>query len=444
MSGPKTSRYILTPEQRRLLALQREMNRRRAVASENIRRNSKKLLRFEGMFSRGKLAAAELIARTGDDGGFLQKTEELEKLTAAAVSMAQKADDKDIAELEKTDESVRKCAYRAEELAKDLSEAAVINERTLRGLLGMAIDKGFHASSAGIEAAAGTPEGDAGGRAREQLLQMRANSALSAEMAEEIDSVLSGMDEIRDAAFLKNYTALMVQPLIKRCRRFLAEYEACHGEFEKLYSEYAALCGLYGYAAQEYPCAGISVKALKTEIQRIKEEAAEDDEQGYISECLDEVMEEMGYIVLGRRDVTKKNGTRFRNKLYQYGEGTAVNVTYSSDGKVAMELGGMDDADRLPDEREASFLCDSMECFCDDFKEIEKRLLAKGVVLAERISMLPPEAEYAQIINMSDYELKSEAKKLEEKKLKVEKLKAERQRRPAVTLKSRSDTNEEV
>ena len=76
----------------------------------------------------------------------------------------------------------------------------------------------------------------------------------------------------------------------------------------------------------------------------------------------------------------------------------------------------MDDLDRFPDDHETSVLCKSMEQFCEDFKEIEKRLLARGVVLADRISLLPPGAEYAQIINTSDYQMFEKADKLQTKK----------------------------
>lgn len=194
------------------------------------------------------------------------------------------------------------------------------------------------------------------------------------------------------------------------------EYEECHKEFEVLYSEYIALCDLYYYVAQEYECSKGAIETLKIEINRIKEEATEDDEQIYISKCLDEIMEEMGYPIIGGREVTKKNGKHFRNELYTYGEGTAVNVTYSSDGKIAMELGGIDSTDRLPNEYEVEKLCDSMEQFCTDFQEIEKKLLDKGVVLAERISLLPPNAEHTQIINTSDYAMNSQTEKLQIKK----------------------------
>lgn len=81
-----------------------------------------------------------------------------------------------------------------------------------------------------------------------------------------------------------------------------------------------------------------------------------------------------------------------------------------------MELGGIDTSDRIPTAQETGQLCDSMEQFCDDFREVEKRLLAKGVVLAERLSLLPPSAEYAQIINTADYSMTAQPSAFHTKK----------------------------
>ena len=106
----------------------------------------------------------------------------------------------------------------------------------------------------------------------------------------------------------------------------------------------------------------------------------------------------------------KKNGNHFRNELYTFGDGTAVNVTYSSDGRIAMELGGLDSKDRTPDEYESAVLYEEMEDFCKGFKEIERRLLERGVILASRISLLPPDKAYAQIINTTDFEMRTDTK----------------------------------
>ncbi len=416
MSGPKSSRYTLTPEQRKILAEQRAIERRKSVASESIKRNHRKLLQIGSMFDAAKQISAELLSRNGNDGGFAEKIKELEGVIAPITPIVAKTDKNDVTSLENTSTEVAASLAKAETVATAISKIAASNEMELHASLSADIDKGFGTSFADLKASANTSLSESKEKIRVQIIEIKNGQHLSEELTCELTTVLSKIDSIDDESFLRNYTAVTVSPLLKRCKQYLSEYETCHEEFEKLYAEYVALCDLYYYVAQEYSCCHASIEALKSEIKRIKATVDADDEQAYISDCLDEVMEEMGYTVIGSREVTKKNGKHFRNELYTYGEGTAVNVTYSSDGKIAMELGGIDATDRLPNEHETSVLCESMEEFCGDFKEIEKRLLAKGVVLADRISLLPPSAEYAQIINTTDYHMTEKAETMQTKK----------------------------
>lgn len=416
MSGPKTSHYTLTPEQRRILAEQRALERRKSVASENIKRNNKRLLQIRSMFSMAKQVSGELLNRCGNDGGFADKLAELDGLITPVAPIISKTDRNDVNSLETTSKVVAATLAKTEKMAAELSAISAKNEMELHASLSADIDKGFSTSFADIENVSQTSISDSLSKIKAQLIEMKNTQNLPSELVNEFNVTLSKIDTIDDEAFLKNYSSLTVVPLLKRCKQYLSEYETCHEEFEMLYAEYIALCDLYFYVAQDYPCCNTSIEFLKAEIKRIKDTVDADDEQAYISDCLDEVMEEMGYSVIGSREVTKKNGKHFRNELYTYGEGTAVNVTYSSDGKIAMELGGIDSTDRLPYDHETSVLCESMEQFCDDFKEIEKRLLAKGVVLADRISLLPPSAEYAQIINTADYQMTEKTETLQTKK----------------------------
>ena len=147
---------------------------------------------------------------------------------------------------------------------------------------------------------------------------------------------------------------------------------------------------------------------LKAEITDLECQANHDAEQAYISQSVDEVMAEMGYEVIGHRQVRKKSGKEFRSKLLTYEDGTVINVTESSNGQITMEIGGTDEKDRLPDANERVALRKTMESFCRDFHEIEERLSARGVILNSRLSMAPPEEAYAQIINLNDYELVEE------------------------------------
>lgn len=416
MSGPKSSRYTLTPEQRRILAEQRKIERRKAVATEKVKKTQKRLLQLGGMFDTEKKIASELVNRTGNDNGMTNLISELEMLIAPIQPLVSRTNFDDVNSVEETANAV--CAYlkEAEKIASKISSIAIANEGNLKANLSEAIDQGFATSFADIKEIKTDTVASLRIEAAQRLAQISKIDFLPHDYKSEISRASTRLEEIADEVFLKNFVAVSVNPLIKQANQFIAEYRECQAEFDSLYTEYTALCELYYYVAQEYVCSRASIQVLEVEIARIKKAVAEDDEQAYISDCLDEVMVEMGYSVLGSREVTKRNGKRFRNELYAYGDGTAVNVTYSSDGKIAMELGGIDTSDRVPTAQETDKLCDSMEQFCDDFKEIEKRLLAKGVVLADRISLLPPDAEYAQIINTSDYSMETEADSISVKK----------------------------
>lgn len=416
MSGPKSSRYTLTPEQRRILAEQRAIERRKSVASENIKRNNRRIMQIGSMFLTAEQVSKELLNRCGNDGGFAEKLKELEGVITPISPIISRTDKNDVNSLESTSKAIAESLAKAEKIAAEISVISAKNEIELHASLSADIDKGFGTSFAEVQSVSQTTISEIRSKSMSQLIEMKNAKNLPSELLSELTEAISKIDSIDDEAFLKNYSSVAVVPLVKRCKQYLSEYETCHEEFEQLYAEYIALCELYFYVAQEYPCCNASIEILKAEIKRIKGTVDADDEQAYISDCLDEVMEEMGYTVIGSREVTKKNGKHFRNELYTYGEGTAVNVTYSSDGKIAMELGGIDATDRLPNDHETSVLCDSMEQFCDDFKEIEKRLLAKGVILADRISLLPPSAEYAQIINTTDYQMTEKAEMLQTKK----------------------------
>jgi len=197
-------------------------------------------------------------------------------------------------------------------------------------------------------------------------------------------------------------------PLRAKIAAATAEKEAYFEEYQTLYAEYEALSAIVEEKPLPVDCSPAGVKLLRRYIDSLRYELSYDDEESYINDVLDTVMREMGYHVLATRTVDKKSGKRFSHDLYTYRDGTVVNVTTASDGKITMELGKPDLVDRLPSENETDMLVREMEAFCHDFAEIEERLRAYGVVVADRITMLPPTAEHAQIINTAEYTLKQE------------------------------------
>ena len=157
--------------------------------------------------------------------------------------------------------------------------------------------------------------------------------------------------------------------------------------------------------SREYTCSKDSCAELTSEIDRLEKELVKQHEQAYICECVNQVMFDMGYDLIGERSVKKRNGKRFRNELFSFNDGTAVNVTYSPTGQISMELGGIAREDRLPSDDEVSVLTQDMETFCGEFAEFERRLRDKGIIVGDRIALSPPTADYATIINVTDYEV---------------------------------------
>lgn len=406
MSGPKTSRYTLTPEQRRILEEQRKLQQRIEAAKAITQANNKKITELLETAKEGKKTAALLLERGQTDRGFTEKLSQLEKLIAPVTGRIA-ATETTAEAMEATAQYLAETAAKAEALTRELSAAAGENQAALEGKLNEALDRGFTASFADLTAP--DPMEAEKTQLMKKLLQMRAEPALSRQDKKELQVALDTLERMEDAEFFKNFSAVTAAPLLGRCAQYLKEYRAYHEEFDTLLARYQALCGMYGQKKQAFTFSREAIARLQLEVERLEAAAREDEEQAYISRCMDEVMAEMGYSVLGSRHVTKKNGKHFRNALYTYGEGTAVNVTYAADGRIAMELGGLDTTDRLPSAAETDALCRSMDRFCGDFAEIERRLLAKGVVAAQRIRMLPVSAEYAQIINTSDYEMTAQA-----------------------------------
>lgn len=177
-------------------------------------------------------------------------------------------------------------------------------------------------------------------------------------------------------------------------------------------SQYEALCDMNGTTEMvALVFDENAVTKLKAMIAVEEQKAKEQAQKAYIQQALGEVMENMGYSVLGQRDVTKRSGKHFKNKLYQYSDDTAINVTYDDSGQISLELGKMDRTDRIPSSDECNYLENQMIAFCDHFKEVEQRLADKGVIVGDRIALAPSSTDYAQIINVNDYELVQQEKK---------------------------------
>ena len=225
------------------------------------------------------------------------------------------------------------------------------------------------------------------------------------EIKTEILEALTSLQRITNIEYLNIFESVTIKPLLKKYENLLSRQREHQDSLKELNARYLALCVIAQTSARDLSSDSENIELLTSEIATLEQHIVAQTEQGYISDCVNEVMADMGYDLIGNRSVTKRNGKRFRNELFSYSDGTAINVTYDAEGQIAMELGGIDRTDRVPTSDEADALCEDMESFCADFKVFEEKLKAKGVAIKSRISMSPPAAEYAAIINIDDYNI---------------------------------------
>lgn len=239
-----------------------------------------------------------------------------------------------------------------------------------------------------------------------KLKELLNEPLLPESLQNEIDQAIASLSRIEDERFLQTFETVTVKNLFIKADDNRSKQEQARREYKDLCIRYESLCEMAGESPISIPpYSGEAVSVIGDEIKRLEQQIVRQQEQVYITKCVNEVMSEMGYDIIGSREVRKKSGRHFRNELFSFNEGTAVNVTYSPDGQISMELGGLDREDRIPTKEEEEVLTSDMESFCSEFEEFEKRMRARGVIVSNRIALSPPSSEYAAIINVSDYDI---------------------------------------
>jgi hypothetical protein len=231
------------------------------------------------------------------------------------------------------------------------------------------------------------------------------NKDCPVEIKSDISIALSKLMQIFDKNHLDTFRTLTIKPLLKKYYEILAEKNALQNLYEELKIRYESLCEMTDIVVRTFLMDKTGIDALKSQIAALEKQIVLQTEQAYISDSIKEVMIEMGYDLIGNQSVIKRSGKRFRNELFSYEDGTAINVTYDDEGQITMELGGISRSDRIPTLEESEILCKDMVTFCTDFKTFEEKLKEKGITVRTRISMSPPIAEHTTIININDYDI---------------------------------------
>ena len=412
MSGPKVTVYTLTEEE--LLAIR-----------EELLHEQEELLRRKDLLDDWKHIKDELTEQAGllpeieqrlDEGQDWVKDEGLRRRVKAmktkiATLLQRLGECINLEDNDMLDDALLEIQVEMTELEGELPEIqreSVLLKKRLERVLGKEVTDLFDGASLDSSSPAQQEEEHTAfmDDSVKELLDLQENPFLPPSCRKEVEHAISRMKMANENRQLVAFCSIELPDVLKDCRTFLSLWNKDGENYRKLCRSYAAWKKRNGSQDIEIiPFEAGAVDRLETLIRAEEEKAQAAAEQKYIQETLTEVMQDMGYDVLGARDVTKRSGKHFRNELYQYGEDTAVNVTYADDGQISMELGKIDIADRVPTKAEGAYLESQMVHFCDRFKELEARMQEKGIKIGKRIALAPPTADYAQIINKEDYEM---------------------------------------
>ena len=413
MSGPKSARYTLTPEQRRILAEARERERKTKRELDKLQQHKGELATLKERLSTATTSIDMLVDRVGAGNKVQQSIRnsitQIETIIQESAGLSKQSGLENLqafnSKAKIVEENARKIAVQYESQSNEIKDVLSKNiEDSIADGMSVRIDYEIVKSQSHLESQKAKIK---------HILHEIQSLNIGSDLQEEGVVILKRAQGITDDSFIDNYYAMTVLPYIKRCKAYEEQIKEYGEEFDELVSKHRYYSEYLGMPVLSFTFSMDTLNSLRLEVAELESQSAKIEEQQYISESLDQVMRDMGYNVVGSREVVKKSGRKFRNELYHFSEGSVVNVTYATNGQISMELGGVDTCDREPSEEESSVLCDEMVEFCDEFPEIERRLKEKGVVLMNRISMLPPAEEYAQIINVSDYNMTDKVDVLE-------------------------------
>lgn len=413
MSGPKSARYTLTPEQRRILAEARERERKTKRELDKLQQHRGELASLKERLAATTTSIDMLVDRVGDVNEVQQSIRnsitQIKAIIQESAGLSMQIGLENLkafnSKAKTVEENARKLVVQYENQSNEINAILSKNiENSITGGMSIRIDDEIVKPQSHLESQKA--------KIKDVLHEIQSLN-ISSDLQKEGIAILKRAQEITDDSFIDNYYAMTVLPYIKRCKAYEEQIKEYGEEFDELVSKHRYYSEYLGMPVISFTFSMDTLNSLRHEVAELESQSAKIEEQQYISESLDQVMRDMGYNVVGSREVVKKSGRKFRNELYHFTEGSVVNVTYAANGQISMELGGVDTCDREPSEEESSVLCDEMVEFCDEFPEIERRLKEKGVVLMNRISMLPPAEEYAQIINVSDFNMTDKVDVLE-------------------------------
>lgn len=397
MSGPKTSHYTLTPEQRKRLMEQLEKQRQERIRREKINAAKRSLNALRNSIKES-ISNLSMVSNEG----ILGVINKVQTVIEESLSF-EKTDD--ITAIHKAEEKLSKVSKELQLALLTVAQEEIQQKNEENEAIEKVIAKGFSVKFEKLPDKRKLLENEYHSKIQKALLSL-SDLKLSKSLKVELNRIKSIAENVETFDYLEHFYSVIVFPFVKECNEYNSSYIDHNDEFEEIVAKCHVLAEEIGVEIEDIPeeFSMDALEAIKNKVSMLEEVIIQAEEETYVNKCIDEAMDEMGYHRVGSKEiVTKRTGKKALHELYTFSEGTVVDVTYSEDGQILMQLGAAANEDRTPNEEECHNLVEDMEKFCGEYSVMEEILRRKGIV-RKNITMLPPKTEFAQIINVSKYD----------------------------------------
>lgn len=141
-------------------------------------------------------------------------------------------------------------------------------------------------------------------------------------------------------------------------------------EIESLTAKYEALCE---YLSRDVNSAVLgNIHALRDEVTALYAEAEQKTMGEYITDSVRDIMERIGYDIIGSNTVSTHKHTTQKD-YYEFSESSVINVSSNEEGSVLFEVLGKSESGEIsPAEKRA--VKDDMDKFCPDYDKVKALL----------------------------------------------------------------------
>ena len=281
MSGPKTSRYTLTPEQRRILAEQRRVQ----VLKVRIEQQKGDIRSVVAQLDNIITKYEPLIAETSSENASISNAKELRNTAIKEMNVAALASGS--SEMERISNKLQQSIARLQTTTQSLSQEYKKANRAFSAKIDSEIDNGFSLSFSLLDDNE-TVQEDTYYQRISDSLQSISNLPLSDHLKAEWNRLQDKANDIDDAGFLKNFYAMSVVPFAKACKEYEALYNEYGAEYERKYSIYKENARVLGITPIDIPFSNDAITVLNEKIEITENAIQHREEQAYISQCVDE------------------------------------------------------------------------------------------------------------------------------------------------------------